>query len=577
MSSNASQINEQYKQGLQYHKTMQFTDNWPEYERFKASDQWPAATEATRNLPRPVFNIIDYIENHKVASVMNENIKMNFTAQELPQQPGENGIDPNDPLQKAVEGAEKFSKNADVTWEDLKQDEINEEVLESASNLGTGIAHYYMDNDVVTGIQTKAIGAMRGEALDPMNVFFGNPQNKDVQKQPYIIISSREMVQTVKEEAKKNHVPKEQIELIAGDKETKDEGYDAAQHELKEGDKCTILIRYTKKDGYIYLEKCTITGVTYAPEVNTRRKLYPVAVMRWKNRKKCIYGIGDTEGLIPNQKGINMLLAMMLLSAQNTAFPKIIAKFGALKQTITNQIGEILTDMIPNNTDNIKFMQPGNFSGETFGLVDKFIDLTKQMSAAQDAATGDIDTSNNTAAGIAMLQKAAGVPLESIKKRFYRFCEDVGLIWEEFYKVNYDLPRPVRFKDENGKEYPDVFQGSEYSDIGMSLKIDVGPSTQYSEALVMESLNMFYEKQEMTTEEYLELAPKNVVPFKDRFLKMRQARMQEQQPVNGENQMEQFMSQRTPEEIELIQNDPELQEQIINTFGGVQNEVSNMR
>lgn len=574
VKTEANIIQQKYKFGLQYQKEMRFTDKWPEYERFKAGDQWPAPTENTRNLPRPVFNIIDYIENHKIASVMNENIKMTFSTTEVPN-------DEDEVLQLAADGADKFTKMSEVTWEDIQQDNLNEEVLESASNLGSGFTHYYMDTEATGGITLKWVGKLAGEDIDPINIFFDNPQCRNIQKQPGIIISKRDTVASVREEAKKNRVSIEDINAIVGDKETKDEGYDTAQHEVNGEDKCTILIRYERRNGFIWL--CKVCGtVVVKPWVNTGKKLYPISCMIWKKRKKSIFGIGDTEGLIPNQKGINFLLAMMLLSAQQTAWPKLIAKSGALKQVITNEPGEIITDMKGDNVDNIKYLQPGNFNASTFALVDKFVDLTKQFSSAQDAATGNLDQKNNTATGIALLQRAAGVPLESIRRRFYKYLEDVGRIWEEFYKVDYNLDRPVKFKDEDGNEIPDIFNGAKYAGIDMGLKINIGPSTQYSEALAMQSLDKFYDKKEIDILDYLELAPKNAVPFKDRLKKIIEKRRQEQmQPAwlqkFDDGTLDKMVQTLTPEELMMIKQDPQTQEAILNKLGGIQNEMPGLR
>lgn len=579
----ASIIQQQYKHGLDYQNQMGFTTKWPEYERFKAGDQWPAPTELTKNLPRPVFNIIDYIENHKIASVMNENIKMLFTAQELPT---DETADPL--LQKAVEGAEKYTKMSDYVWEDIQQDRLNEEMLESASNLGTGVLHYYWDNSYTGGITQKWVGKLCGESIDPINIFFGNPQCREVQKQPWIIISKREMVETVRERAKKNGARADEIALIQGDSDTREEGYDAAQYEVKDGEKCTVLIRYRKKNGVIYwCEVCnnvTVTPekpMTVVDEMGVERsvRLYPIAVMNWKPRKKCIFGIGDTEGLIPNQKGINFLLAMALLSAQQTAWPKIIVKFDALKQVIKNEPGEILRDVSNQPGDNIKFTQPGHFDAAVFALVDKFVDLTKQLSAAQDAATGDMDTGNLNATAIMLLQKASGVPIESIKKRFYRAMEDVGRIWMEFFRVYYNLPRMVTFKDEDGNEYTDTFVGSEYSDVDMSLKIDIGPSSSYSEALMMQSLDRFLDNQYITFEDYLEFAPKNVIPFKDRLKRKIEERMQmqAQEQMISDQIMNSVVQSMTPEQMEMVRSDPQLQDEIIRMLESrVSSRVENM-
>jgi hypothetical protein len=118
----ASQIEKEYKQGLSYQKQMGFSHKWPEYERFKAGDQWPQATEKTKNLPRPVFNFIRFILNHKVSSVQNENIKMIFSPEEMPQD--EQNIDQS--LQLAQNGSDQFTKFSDAAWENIKQDELNE-------------------------------------------------------------------------------------------------------------------------------------------------------------------------------------------------------------------------------------------------------------------------------------------------------------------------------------------------------------------------------------------------------------------------------------------------------------------
>jgi hypothetical protein len=198
MNDLASTIDKEYQAGLNYQKTMGFNTKWPEYERMKAGDQWPAATEKTKNLPRPVFNLIRFILNHKIASVANENLKMVFSPEEVPSE--ENQDDAR--LVLAQDGADRFTKFSDSTWEQIKQDELNEDFLDDAATIGTGILHYYWDDELTGGITTLYRGDIVGETLDPINVFFGNPQQRDVQKQPYIIITSRDLVDNVKAEAK---------------------------------------------------------------------------------------------------------------------------------------------------------------------------------------------------------------------------------------------------------------------------------------------------------------------------------------------------------------------------------------
>jgi hypothetical protein len=158
-----------------------------------------------------------------------------------------------------------------------------------------------------------------------------------------------------------------------------------------------------------------------------------------------------------------------------------------------------------------------------------------------------------------MLQKAAGVPIESIKKRFYRAMEDVGRIWEEFWKVKYNTTRRVNLKNDDGKEYSQDFKGTDYADVSMNLKIDIGPSSAYSEELAMASLDKLYDKQAITTEQYLKYAPKNVVPFKDRL--MNDLEQQAQAQAQQQAMMEQQMAAMQPDPNMQAQQQAEMQAQ----------------
>ena len=57
---------------------MGFRERFPEYIRFKEGDQWPPATARTRNLPRPVFNIVEMFIRTKRAAVLNPHIAMTY-------------------------------------------------------------------------------------------------------------------------------------------------------------------------------------------------------------------------------------------------------------------------------------------------------------------------------------------------------------------------------------------------------------------------------------------------------------------------------------------------------------------
>lgn len=507
----ASIVEQQYKDGINYKKNMGFLDDWPEYERFKANQQWPKTTPKTKNWPRPVINVIKKIENHKVSSVLNENIKMVFSPEEVEDKPGLNS-----------EAADIFTKLADATFERIKQHKLNEEALENASNRGTGLWHYYWNASVKGGSKLKYLGDMEGEILDPLSFCPGNPQCREIQPQPYIIISKRELLDTVREEARNNSISAELISLIQPDKNTKDEGYDSAQIELNGSQKVTVLTKYwkDKKTGTIWFVK-VCSGIVIKEPTDTEMKLYPIAIMQWEKREKSIFGIGDTEGLIGNQKAINLLMAFELFSLQLTGWPKMRYKKGAINPTkITNTPGEMIEDSSPNNGWGVEYFTPPQINNQVQIIVDKLIDLTETMSGATETSMGETPSKQLPAAAIMMLQKASGISIDSIRRRFYQSQEDIGLIWQEFWKVKYNINRMITVKDNEENEYSTEFLGTKYADTNLKLKIDIGPASSYSEALAMASLDKFYDRKDITFEQYLKIAPQNVVPFKENLLKL---------------------------------------------------------
>ena len=512
-------VTSHYKNGITYMQSMEYPSKWAEYERFLNSDQWAKVSHdsKTKNLPRPVFNIIRYIVDHKKASIQSENLKMVFTPEEVYSDFSHLQQEDISKLELALTGAKQFTKYSETVWENIQQARLNDEMLMSCCSIGTGILHYFWDNSITGGITLNYKGEIAGENLDPSNVFFGNPQVTDVQKQPYILISSRELLETVLEEAKRNNVPEHYISLIKEDDDTSNEIYDTAKTEVRGVKKVNVLTEYYKKNGQVYFKK-VCNEIVITPETNTGLRLYPIALMNYKIRKKSIYGIGDVEGLIPNQKAINFNLAMMILSTQNCAFPKILAKPGSLKQKITNTPGEIITDYYVGGADGIKFMNTGAFNPMSLTLTDKLCDLTKEFSNANESALGNAIGADMSAQAIMLLQKASGTSLEDIKARFYRCMEDVGRIWLEFWCTKYNLPRPIRVKDRNGAYYTEIMEGTQYREYPYNVRIDVGSSASYSEITQQASLDKLFDGGHIDVLTYIKYSSDNNMPNKESLM-----------------------------------------------------------
>lgn len=478
---------------------------WSECDKFKSGNQWAPATEKTKNLPRPVINVIRYIENHKVSQILNEPVKMVFSPDEL-----------NEEDMSSTVGANVFSQYSATEWENVQQDRLNEKALDKASNLGTAIWHYYYDTEKTGGRKLKYIGSLAGEVIDPINCFVGNPQQQDTQKQPWILISGRYTVEEARAEAKKNGAKESDLLRIQGDSNTLDEGYDVAQKELKE--KVTVITAYWKENKSVWLAK--VCGDVFIQKpVDTQHKLYPIVNMQWYEKDKSWYGIGDTEGLINNQKSINLMVAMQMMSAQLTGMPKLMLKQGFI-DNFNNDPASVIVDNNPTGGWSAQYLQPAAMTSQVSELVEFLIGNSKTLAGATETATGELAKSSQmNATAIMLLQKASGVPIESIKRRFRRAMEEIGQIWLEFWTINYNTARLISVKDNSGQEIPLEFRGSDFKDIGLKLKLDIGASADYSETLVMTTLDKLYDKGAIDTKTYVELAPASVMPFKQDLLK----------------------------------------------------------
>lgn len=515
---------ERYQAGLAYQRQMGFPEDFPEYIRFKEGDQWPRPTKATRHLPRPVFNLVEFFIRTKRSNVYNTTVKMVFSPAEE-----------SDELTE--EAASAYTSYASYLWEELGQDALNEEFLDDAATLGTGILHYYWDPEEVGGSRYPYAGGLKGEIIDPLSIFFGNPQLDDVQRQPDLIIASRTPVEAVVELAKECGFQGEQLQLIQPDEAEAGE-YPAEEAKGLSQQKCTLLTRYYKAGGEVVFDRGTRTavlqeGVPLTPE-GAKEKItrYPVVVLPWIRRKKCIYGIGEAAGMIPTQKAVNWLMGMNILSAQDLAWPKMVAKEGALRQEITNAPGEIIVDHSPGGPG-LSYLNPPAFSGFAVNLVDKVTDLLRQTSGVSEVSTGEPFTATMAASAIIALQNQAKQPIQSIQRRFFGAMKQVGRIWEEFFRCYYTLPRPMRYRDELGQEESGVFLGARYADIPLALSVDVGAASEYSESLAQATLDKLFDGGHIPLEAYIELAPQNVMPFKEqlkRLLEEEKARQEETAP-----------------------------------------------
>ncbi len=127
------------------------------------------------------------------------------------------------------------------------------------------------------------------------------------------------------------------------------------------------------------------------------------------------------------------------------------------------------------------------------------------------------------------------MPLQSQQERFYAFVEDIGLIWLDFIRQYYRAGRMIPIEQDGQRLYVPLPE-SVLDNYTMRLKVDVGPSSMWSEVQVIKTLDNLLSAGQISLRQYLERMPDGHIPMKEELLsEMRQAEImiQAAQPNAG--------------------------------------------
>lgn len=523
----------QYEEGRAYLASISLDSTIKQNINFYEGRQWAAPTPSTKLLPRPVTNIVRMIANNKMSAMNNKPCKIVYEAD------------------SSEQDSTDFTKFSDYQFKEMGMDRLNRRAAYNGCLKGSYMYHIYWDAEA-RGKKGKVTGAMRAEILDPRNVIFCNPAQIDEQKQKYIIVAVREEVEAVKEALPKGY-DKDYIKADNDD--------DGTKKEQDGTEMCTVLIKYFKKDGEVYCEKSVRDMVIRdafplrpdyeqakrdlfkeADEANGdspddtedtekaepfstyKPTLYPIAVGQYIEREDSIYGLSEVEGLIPNQKSINLTNAMILLQVQNESWSKWIVRADALKgQQITNESGQVLTDHSATG-DGIKRVGGGQFNTAAMNFLDNLINTTRVVTGSTEVMSGEVISANMSGAAIAQLQAQAQQPMEETRKAFWRVQEKVGRIAEQFYRMYYHTPTEFKTQEIGKDGTPtissNVFEAAKYENVEFSVIAKITAGTASSPAGDIAVLDQLKAEGVITTQQWLDAYPNDALSDKNQLLDM---------------------------------------------------------
>ena len=477
-------VAKEYEAGLSFNQGIDLYDCVQTNENFFIGKQWEGVK--SNGLPTPVFNFLKRVVLFSVANVSTDNLKLH--AKRLPSS-GQL------PANMAELLADILNDQFAAIFEYNKMGSCIREFCRNAAVDADGCTYTYWDSGVDTGQPSK--GAIRTEVLMNTQVMFGNPNSRDVQSQPYILIERRMLVKDAKRRAEANG--SEAYLITADEKESGDPHLDNLG-----GDKVTVLLRLWRDEdtGTIHGYECTRNAEIRKPW-DLGIKLYPITWMNWDYVQDCYHGQAMITGLIPNQIFVNKLFAMSMISLMTLAYPKVVFDKTKVSKW-SNRVGAAIA--VNGNVDNVaKIMDPASISPQISQFIDIAIGYTQKFLGASDVALGDTRPDNTSA--IIALQRAAATPMELTKQNLLQSIEDLGRIYMEFMSEYYGN-RFVEVPGPNGQGKVIVpFDFSILKEIPFTVELDVGASSYWSEIASMQTLDNLLMQGKISTVEYLKRIP----------------------------------------------------------------------
>ena len=515
----AQEISKKFDKCFQFNQQIGLYDTVEINEKFFIGNQWEGVQ--SNGLPTPVLNFLKRVVNFQVATITSDNLAMQATP--LPSASPYSSAE----VEKI---AEVLNHQYSAIIERNNIVSLLRQFARNAAVDGDGCIYCWFDPTVENGQQVK--GEIVTEVIENTRVHFGNPNCREVQEQPYIILSKRLMVEEARYRAecyKEDGVCGfDDPEQIKADSEKFSNKYDSYTD-----DKVTVLtyLYRNRETGTVWCAEATEGGMLRKP-YDTEYTLYPLVWLNWDYIQDCYHGQAMVTGLIPNQKFINKMAAMIGISQMTTAFPKIIYN----RHLIRNWDGSVGTAVgVEGNVEGVaKTIQGAALSPQVFQFMEMFIDKTQNFLGASDVALGDSRPDNTSA--IIALQRAANTPMEMTKQNLYKCVEELGRIWQDMMSVRYgERNVEVNMKMDKPGEQPlgmelepqtftEPFDFSALKNFPVAIKRDVGACSYWSEMANMQTLDNLLMNGHINLKQYLDRLPNGYIARKQELIAEIEAR-----------------------------------------------------
>ena len=469
----AEGIYQEFQTGQQYKSAIGLYDTYAQNEDFYVGRQWEGVD--ADDLDKPVVNFLRRVVSMHIAKVVSTDWGVRFKTFI--------DNDENDAISRML------SDQVDQVVERLDLKAMARVAQRNECVDGDSCIYFDFDADAESGMDVP--GAVTAEILENINVYFGNRYSRDVQSQPYLILHQRRFLSDVQDEARANGVNESDVASITGDND---------EHQMEQGsphDLVTVLIKLWKEGGTVRAIK-VVKDLVIRKEWDTGLKLYPIAWGSWEIVKSSYHGQAMLTGLIPNQIAMNKAWAGVLWQIQKTGFAQPVVNRNVIPDW-DGSPGQMIEARGPaaNVRDALMYLEAAPVPVSVINAMDSLMSTTRDCMGASDATMGDVNPNN--ASAIIALQQADEQPLELRKQAFHGYVESMCRIIADIIRARYGkrkVQMNVTTYDELGNASTEktlkTFDFSTLDQLQMTMRVDVGASSLYSEQLqVQTASNLF--------------------------------------------------------------------------------------
>lgn len=548
-----------YRRSVNYCRRMSMYSDTDKNYNFYNGNQWEGLK--VKGIEPVQYNFIKPIVKYKVGTINSNLWAINYSSE---------NFENKEFRSYAAKVCELLNKRAKRIWEKDNLDKKIRDVSKDSAINDEGIMYVYWNTEDEMPVN---------EVLNKNDVYYGNENDQEIQKQPYIIVKQRMAVSEAQEFARANGVSEENVRLIIGDKDNLEEAGRLAREE--KDDMVTLVTKFYKKDGTIHFAQAT-KYVDISEDKDTGYKYYPIAHMVWEEKKGSARGEGEVRHLIPNQLETNKTAMRRLITVKNTAYPQKVVNIEKIANpSALNEVGAIIKTKGGMTVDDVAKVfaniPPSQMSPDVKVLQEELIQSTRELAGAGDIATGDVDPESASGRAILAVQQAAQQPLVEQLGALKSFVEDIARIWLDMITVN--AAEGINLEEEvtdptTGEEYIQLIRVDKVTleELKASVKVDITPKgvfDKYAQEMSIENLLMnglFSVQRLPELKAYLECLDDDASMPKLKIQEMIEKQEKEQQRIAEINAQAQMMEQRA---MQFLMEDPDAQSsQMLEAMGG---------